>query len=147
MTLRDDQVIDIFRELPGHRGCKAEELDDVEHRFGIKLPMLYRTMMQLDAARLASAGIVVPLNRLQESREDANAILMQDGYSFRLAPCDVVFAWVDIYAFYFFKANEESDPPVMEFNYYLNRSNGEPMVAYRTLSMYFAIALRQYLNM
>ena len=147
MTLRDDEVIDLFRELPGHRGCAAADFDDVERQFAIKLPSLYRTMMQLDAARLVSAGIVVPLDRLQERRNDANAILTEQGHLFRLGINDVVFAWDDIFVFYFFAANGESDPPVMKFNYYSSENNWEPTVAYSTLTKYFADALRRYLKL
>jgi hypothetical protein len=141
MKLSDDQVLKVFGELPDHRGTSSEELDAVERQFGVTLPAQYRTMMQLDAGRLTGAKIVLPLGSLQEHREDANQILVEDGHSFRLAATDFVFAWDDIFAFYFFTAKGKSDRPVMRFNYYLSSDNWEPAVAYNSLTKYFADAI------
>ncbi|WP_146517788.1 SMI1/KNR4 family protein [Stieleria varia] len=147
MTIRNDQVLDIFRELPGHRGCSEGELDVAESQLGVELPMRYREMMQLDAGRLCGAGIVAPIRRLQELRQDAIALLIEDGHSYRPDADDVVFAWEDIYAFYFFKADGNNDPPVMMFNYDDSEHDWAPVIAYDTLTTYFTDALRRYLDL
>lgn len=147
MTIRNDQVLDIFRELPGHRGCSKDELDAAQAQLGVTLPQRYREMMQLDAARLCGAGIVVPIRCLQELRQDAIDLLIEDDHSFRPHADDVVFAWDEIYAFYFFKADGRDDPPVMMFNYYDSKHDWEPVVAYDTITTYFTDALRRYLNL
>ena len=147
MTIRNDQVLDVFRELPSHRGCSKEEFDATEMHLGVLLPKRYREMMQLDAGRLCDAGIVAPIGRLQELRQDATDLLTEDGHSYRLGAEDVVFAWDDIYAFYFFKASGNDDPPVMMFNYYDSDHDWTPVVAYDTLTTYFIAALRRYLKL
>ena len=147
MTIRDDQVLDAFRELPGHRGCSKDELDATELHLGVLLPQRYREMMQLDAGRLCGAGIVAPIGRLQELRQDTIDLLTEDGHSYRLDADDVVFAWDDIYAFYFFKAGGNDDPPVMMFNYYDSDHDWTPVVAYDTITTYFIAALRRYLKL
>jgi hypothetical protein len=114
---------------------------------GVTLPQRYREMMQLDAARLCGAGIVAPIRRLQELRQDAIDLLIEDGRSYRPDADEVVFAWDDIYAFYFFKADGNDDPPVMMFNYYDSEHDWAPVVAYDTLTTYFTDALRRYLKL
>lgn len=147
MTLSNDQVLDVFRDLPGHRGCSITELDDVETAFAVCFPRRYRAMMELDAGRLCDAGIVAPLNRLNELHQDADGLLNEDGHLFRLEREDVVFAWKDTYAFYFFKADGTDDPAVMMFNYYDSSHDWKPVVAHDTLTAYFADALRLYLKL
>lgn len=147
MTIRNDQVLDVFRELPGHRGCSKDELDAAQTQLGVALPQRYREMMQLDAGRLCGAGIVAPIRRLQELRRDVIDLLIEDGHSYRPDADDVVFAWEDIYAFYFFKADGNEDPPVMMFNYYDSEHDWVPVVAYDTLTTYFTDALRRYLKL
>ncbi len=105
MTIRNDQLLDVFRGLPNLRGCSQEELDAAQKLLGVSLPERYREMMQLGAERLSGAGIVAPIRHLNELRQDAMELLIEDGHSYRLAPDDVVFAWDDIYAFYLFKAD------------------------------------------
>ena len=145
--LRDDEVIRIFLELPGRRGCTDEELDVAERRSGVPLPSIYREMMRSDAARLVSAGIAVPLDRLQAARDDATEILIQDDRPFRLSPNEVVFAWDDIFAFHFFDATSGPDPPVRRFNYYSSDDGWAPILVYESLSRYFAEGLRRYLGL
>ena len=62
-------------------------------------------------------------------------------------PEDVVFAWDDIYAFYFFRADGTDDPAVMMFNYYDSTFDWKPVQAFDTLTAYFTDALRRYLNL
>ncbi len=102
--------------------------------------------MELDAQRLCGAGIVATLRRLPELREDANDLLVHDGYEFRLQPEDVVFAWDDIYAFYFFKADGTHAPATMMFNYNDSTYDWKPVSAFDTLTGYFTDNLRRYLN-
>ena len=147
MTIRNDHVLDVFRELPGHRGCSSDELDAAEAQLGVTLPQRYREMMSLDAERLCRAGIAAPIRCLQELRQDAIDLLVEDGHSYRPDGDDVVFAWEDIYAFYFFKADGDDDPPVKMFNYYDSGHDGPPVVAYDTLTAYFTDALRRYLKL
>ena len=147
MILSDQQVLEIFSELPSHRGCSSEELNAVEQQFGIKLPQQYRTMMQLDAERLVAAEIVLSLNSLRKYRDEASHILINHGRSFRLAATDFVFAWDEVYAFYFFSANGEPDSPVKKFNYYSSEDNWEPTIACATLAKYFAEMIRHYLKL
>ena len=147
MVIRNEQVLDVFRELPGHRGCSKDEIDAAQTQLGITFPQRYREMMQLDAARLCGSGIVAPIRRLQELRQDAFDLLIEDGHSYRPDADDVVFAWEDIYAFYFFKADGNDDPPVMMFNYYDSEHDWAPVVAYNTLTTYFTDALRRYLKL
>jgi hypothetical protein len=147
MALQDNQVLDIFRELPEHRGCSAAELDAVETTFGVRFPKRYREMMELDSGRLCGAGIVAPLRRLTELRQDASELLIVDGHDFRLHPDDVVFAWEEIFAFYFFRADGSDDPAVMMFNYYDSTHDWQPKVAFDSLTFYFTDALRRYLGL
>ncbi|WP_442511274.1 SMI1/KNR4 family protein [Novipirellula sp. SH528] len=147
MTLRNDQVLDVFRELPGHRGSSLAELDAVEKTLGVRLPRRYRELMELDSQRLCRAGIVASPRRLFEIRDEAKGLLVEDGYEFRLQPEDVVFAWDDIYAFYFFRADGTDDPAVMMFNYYDSTFDWKPVQAFDTLTAYFTDALRRYLNL
>lgn len=147
MTIRNEQVLDVFRELPGHRGCSSYELDAAQTQLGVTLPQRYCEMMQLDAARLCGAGIVAPIRRLHELRQDAIDLLIGDGHSYRLDADDVVFAWDDVYAFYYFKADGNDDPPVMMFNYYDSAHDWAPVVAYNTLTTYFTDTLRRYLKL
>lgn len=145
--LHDNQVLDIFRNLPEHRGCTPDQLQSVENNLGVLFPQFYNEMMLLDAARLASARIVAPLNQLQELRREAMSILVEDGHALRLTPQDVVFAWNDIFAFYFFKADGTVDPTVMMFNYYNSDNDWKAVVAFETLSAFFANAIRHYLKL
>lgn len=147
MTMRNDQVLDIFRELPGHRGCSEDELDAAESQLGVALPQRYREMMELGEARLCGAGIVAPIGRLQELRRNAIDILIDEGRSYRPDADDVVFAWDDVHAFYLFKSDGDDNPPVMMFNYYDSGHDWVPVLAYDTLTAYFAAALRRYLNL
>ena len=147
MTIRNDQVFDVFRELPGHRGCSENELDAAESQLGVSLPQRYREMMQLDAGRLCGAGIVAPIRRLKELRQDAIELLIEDSHTFRPHAEDVVFAWEHIYAFYFFRADGNDDPPVMMFNYYDSEHDWEPVIAFDALTTYFTDALRRYLDL
>lgn len=147
MAIRNEQVLDVFRKLPGHRGCSKDELDSTQSQLGVTLPKLYREMMQLDAVSLCGAGIVAPIRRLQELRQDAIDLLIEDGHSNRPDAVDIVFAWDDIYAFYLFKADGNNDPPIMMFNYYDSEHDWSPVVAYDTLTTYFTDALRRYLKL
>lgn len=147
MAIHNDQVLDVFRELPGHRGCSKEELDAAQTQLGTTLPKRYREMMQLDAERLCGAGIVAPIRHLQKLRQDAMDLLIEDGHSYRLDPDDVVFAWDDVYAFYLFKTVGNDDPPIKMFNYYDSKHDWTPVIAYDSLAIYFIDALRRYLTL
>jgi len=147
MRLRNDQVLDVFRELPDHRDCSNTELDVTEVALGLCYPRQYRAMMELDGGRLYDAGIVAPLHLLDELRQEAIGLLIEDGYLFSLQREDVVFAWEDIYAFYFFKADGTDDPAVMMFNYYDSSHDWKPVVAHDTLTAYFTDSLRRYLKL
>lgn len=147
MISRDDQVLDMFRELPSHRGCPAAELDAVETALGVVLPLRYRELMELDAERLCGAGIFAPLRHLNELRLHASQLLIEDGHAFRLERADVVFGWDDNYAFYFFKADATDDPAVKMFNYYDSSHGWKPVMAFDTVTTYVAAALRRYLKL
>lgn len=147
MYFRDDDVLQMFRELPGHRGNTKQELDDVQAQLGVSFPSVYRDMMRLDAARLVSAGIVFPIHKLKSWRDEADEQLLEDGYCFRFCPHDVVFAWEETFAFIFFRAVGDIDTPVMKFNYYNSDDDWEPQIAFDTLTNFFAAHLRRYLNL
>ncbi len=149
ITFRDDRVIDLFRELPDHRGCSAAELDAAEADLGVCFPARYRAMMELDATRLCGAGIVAPLHRLNDFRQEADGVLIEDGHLFRLERADVVFAWDGIFAFYFFNFNADGtdDPAVKMFNYYDSADDWKPVVSHDTLTAYFTDGLRRYLKL
>ncbi len=85
MTLRNDQVLDVFRELPDHRGCSITELDVAQAALGVCFPQRYRAMLELDAGRLCNAGIVAPLHCLNDLRHEANGLLIEDGHLFPTA--------------------------------------------------------------
>ena len=147
MQFDNEKVLEIFRDLPNHRGCTNDELDAAEQHFSVQLPQHYREMMKLDEIRLVNAGIVYPLSKLQSARQDAIEVLIEDGYTFQLAPNDIVFAWEDIFAFYFFTANGNPDPPVMMFNYYSSDRDGKATILYDTLGAYFNERIRDYLKL
>ncbi len=147
MARQDNQVLEVFRALPEHRGCSISELNATETTLGVRFPQRYREMMELDSGRLCGAGIVVPLLRLGELRQDASGLLAEDGHEFRLEPDDFVFAWEDIFAFYFFKADGSDDPAVMMFNYYDSSHSWQPIIAFDSLTLYFTDALRRYLGL
>jgi hypothetical protein len=140
-------VLDTFREMPGHRGCAESELTRVEQELGVALPPFYRAMMLLDATRLYNIDVFLRLAELRERREQACDLLLEDGHEFELAPEHVVFAWDDIYAFYFFTAVGRDDVPVLEFSYYSPNEDGLPSVAYDSLPEFFAERLKEYLRL
>ncbi|MCC9603338.1 SMI1/KNR4 family protein [Stieleria sp. JC731] len=147
MTLRDDEILEVFRELPGHRGSSAAELDATEKLLGIKFPVQYREFMELDSNRLCIAEIAAPLSHLAKLHVCATELLERDGFEFRLQADDVVFAWDEIYAFLFFKADGSNDPATWMFNYNDSESDGKPVVISESLTGYFTDRLRQYLNL
>ena len=103
----DDEVIQIFEELPNHQGCSPADLADAELQFGASFPTIYRRLMLLDERRMLSVGWILPVNKLAEWKRDAEQILNNDGHDFQLAPNHVVFAWYDIHSFYFFRCRWE----------------------------------------
>lgn len=147
MIFRNEHILDIFRELPGHRGCTDDELNTSEQQLSVQLPKCYREMMKLDSQRLVNAGIVAPLHQLQMKRQNAIDILVEDNHTFQLAPHDVVFAWEDTFAFYFFTADGNPDPPVMMFNYYSSDMDWKATTADDRLTDYFISRIRQYLKL
>lgn len=143
-----DAVLDVFRDLPNHHGWTESQLDSIDAQFGITLPNVYRTMMRLDASRLIDAGIVAGFEDLQDNRNSALELLVEDGHAFRLARSDFVFAWNEIYSFIYFSADGNPDPEVMEFNYYSQEGRvWIPTVRSDSLKTYFANSIRSYLKL
>ena len=50
-------VLDIFRDMPGHRGCAETELDQIESELNVTLPTFYRWITILDAHRLYNTEV------------------------------------------------------------------------------------------
>lgn len=102
--------------------------------------------MALDSKRLVNSGTVAPLQQLMELKAEAERLLTEVGSGFRLSPDELVFAWDEIYSFYFFKADGSEDPPVMMFNYNDSSHNWEPVVATDSLTAFIAFKLGQHLK-
>jgi len=140
-------ILDIFTALPNQRGCPTEEMDLFQRQWKVEFPEFYRWIMRLDAERLANTGDFVPLARLPQAKEEAQQLLEEDRYDFRLAPEHVVFAWDDIRAFQFFEAIGGQDVVVWEFDYYANPKQGLPVVVADSLANFYAEKLQAYLKL
>lgn len=140
-------VLDIFTALPNQRGCPAEETDHFQRQWNVEFPGFYRWIMQLDAERLANTGTFFPLAKLSQAKEQAQAVLAEDGHDFRLGPEHVVFAWDDIRAFQFFAAVGGEDAAVWEFDYYANPNQGLPTLVTDSLATFYAEKLQEYLKL
>lgn len=139
-------VLRIFEELPDHRGCKDSVLDDAERQFGVQFPPTYRRLMRLDARRLVGTGVFLSPTALADHKTAAQELLLENNRSFRLEPLHVVFAWVEVFAFYFFEAVGSDDVPVYEFNYYSSDNNYLPREYSPNVADFFAEHIRNYLN-
>ena len=139
-------VLDIFRELPQHRGCAIGELDVAEHQLAVRLPRFYRDMMLLDAYRLCNTKIFVPVAELPEWTRTASDDF-HPGTVWTLSPRDVIFAVAPgAEDNYFFSADGCDDPPV--YGLVLNTSNpSTPNVVADTLSYFTAEILRSFLKL
>jgi len=97
----DDEVVQIFEELPNHQGCSSADLDDAEQAFGAAFPSIYRRLMLLDERRMLSIGWILPVRKLKDWKREAEHLLTEDRHEFQLEPHHVVFAWYDIHSFFF----------------------------------------------
>ncbi|MDM4019510.1 SMI1/KNR4 family protein [Roseiconus lacunae] len=144
--LSTQDVLDIFRELPQHRGCAVAELDAVEKQLAVSLPKFYRDMMLLDAYRLYNTEIFVPVSELCDWTRTA----LHDfdrGTVRTLSPNDVIFAVAPgAEDNYYFLADGSDDPPVYGLS--LNTSNpSTPNVIADALSFFTAEILRSSLRL
>ncbi|MCE9545945.1 MAG: hypothetical protein K8T25_10560 [Planctomycetia bacterium] len=146
-SLSNNEVLRIFEVLQGHHGCPESVLNDAEQLVSGRLPPTYRRLMLLDADRLLATGVFLPPDKLSDHKQEAQELLLEDNYSFRLERTHVVFAWLDIYAFYFFDAIGSDDVPVFEFNYYSSDNDRLPRECSRTVPEFFAKIIRDYLKL
>lgn len=143
------EAIEIFDEMPGKRGVEETLLDDFELEFDCKLPPLYRRLMIEDGARMCNIPRISHPSKLRENRSEADFILCEetDDYTYRLQSNHVVFAWEDIYGFYFFEAIGNDDVPVYLFNYYDDSDNGRPRIESSSVYEFIAWRIREYLQL
>ena len=144
--LSPQDILDIFRELPQHRGCTIDELDAAEQELAVSLPRFYRDIMLLDAYRLYNTEIFVPVSKLPEWTRTATDDF-QCGSVWTLTPRDVIFAVAPgAEDNYFFPTDGSDDPPV--YGLVLNTSNpSTPNVVADTLSYFTAEILRSFLKL
>ncbi|QDU43253.1 hypothetical protein Mal52_17250 [Symmachiella dynata] len=146
-SFTDDEVLQIFEDLPNHLGCSPAELDDAEQAFGAVFPPIYRRLMLLDERRMLSIGWILPVSKLKVWKHDAEHLLTEDEHEFQLEPNHVVFAWYEIYSFYFFTAGGKDDVPVYRFNYYSEEDNWHPALAASSIREFLIQRIRSYLKL
>jgi SMI1-KNR4 cell-wall len=99
------------------RGCRDDEIDQLEGSLGIKLPSTYRQFL----ARMGrSAGAFLSgtdflFADLPELRRQAERLLEEANVSFCLAEADFVFAVHQGYQFLYFTTGQLDDPAVWHF--------------------------------
>ncbi len=143
----DDEVLQLFEDLPRHRGCGLSDLEKVEDTLGVSLPPTYRRLMLLDERRMLACGYVLPVDRLPEGRRNAEELLQEDGFDFRFETNHVVFAWYEVHSFFYFEARGRDDVPVFEFDYCSGESYGLPMKRFPTARTFLVDLIRQYLKL
>jgi SMI1-KNR4 cell-wall len=96
------------------KGCTPEEIRQVEGKFGLQLPAIYREFL----ARMGKAAgrFLVGSDYLFPAplrlRDDTEAFLQESGAGFKLGENDFVFMGHQGYEFLFFKVADSPDPPV-----------------------------------
>ncbi len=146
-SFTDDEVLQIFEDLPNHLGCLPAELDDAEQAFGAVFPPIYRRLMLLDERRMLSIGWILPVGKLAAWKRDAEHLLKNDEHTYRLEPHHVVFAWYDIHSFYFFTADGKDDVPVYRFNYYSDDDDWLPAIESTSVREFLIKRIRSYLKL
>lgn len=146
-SFTDDEVLQIFEDLPNHLGCSPADLDDAEQAFGAVFPKIYRRLMLLDERRMLSIGWILPIGKLKDWKHDAEHLLTEDEHEFQLEPQHVVFAWYDIHSFYFFAADGSDDVPVYRFNYYSDDDDWLPVVESLSVREFLIQRIRSYLKL
>lgn len=149
----EDEIIRIFEDLPQHRGCSPVEIEEAESIFNGALPPFYKRLMLLDEQRMVATGSIRPVSELQNVRRDAEDILreeeelIEDWPVFNLSRNHVVFAWNDIYCFYYFEANGRDDVPVFRYVYYSDDDDRRPTIECRSVSDFMIESIRQFLKL
>ncbi|QEG00732.1 hypothetical protein Mal15_48040 [Stieleria maiorica] len=144
-TFTDNAVLEMFRDLPGHRGCADGEFDAIESRLGIKFPGYYRRLMSFDSDRLINTGMILPLSQIR-----ANTIAEidpLDGEPPIIVTPRIVFAVDDIRAIFAMDCLGSDDSPVYEFDHYNADEDSQPIKIHDTLAPFFADILRVYLGL
>lgn len=143
------EAIEIFDEMPGKRGVAEQKLVGYETEFQCTLPPIYRRLMAEDGAHLSSIPGVSHPDKLRENRQEADYILCEetDDYTYRLQIDHVVFAWENIYGFYFFEGNGSDETPVYIFNYYDDTDGGLPRIVSPSIGEFLAEKIREYLQL
>lgn len=99
------------------QGCSDIEIDEIEKKFMLKLPLAYKDFLSLFGKEtenfLAGSDFTYP--RVLELRESAENLLAETGSSYSLKKNDYVFFMHQGYAFLFFTVDGSPDPPVMRY--------------------------------
>lgn len=115
--LTQDEILSIIEQLPGARRSSEFEIACVESALAVKFPPTYRRMLLAAGHGLCSVPEFLTLPEIQTSTSAAAELLCEAECDFCLGPGDVVFAWFEIYAFYYFASIGSDDVPVYVFDY------------------------------
>lgn len=144
-TLSDNAVLEMFRDLPGHRGYSDCEFDSIESKLGIKFPGYYRRLMSFDSDRLINTGMILPLSQIRANTSDEVDPL--DGEPPTFVTPRIVFAVDDIRAVFAMDCVGTDDSAVYEFDHYNADEDSHPIKIHDTLAPFFADILRGYLGL
>lgn len=103
----------------GYKGCSSREIEELEARFGVRLPSPYCRFL----SRFGRDGVASPALRgsdyymplLFSLRAWAEDLLKADGSAFTLHPQDFVLFMHQGYQFCYFRADGASDDPPVFF--------------------------------
>jgi hypothetical protein len=152
-TFSDDEVLEVFVNLPQHRGCPPTDIAEAESFVEGTLPPFYKWLMLLDEQRVIAIDDLHSVSKLQEARQNAEDVLreteeeVEDWPVLELQKKHVIFAWQGIYCFYFFEATGADDVPVYRFVYYSSDDEWRPTVVCRSVRTFLIGAIRDYLKL
>ena len=96
-------------------GCSEEEIAQIEHHFGHRLPETYRSFLRLMGKKAGNCfvGTDMFFDKLRVLKEYASDLLAEGNSGLELKENDFVFSVHQGYQFLFFEANEDQPDPAI----------------------------------
>jgi SMI1-KNR4 cell-wall len=121
--MKKDKMVELLIEsrvesFVSIQGCSTIEVDEIEKKFMLKLPLEYREFLSVFGKETANflSGSDFTYPRVLELRESAQRLLDETDSPYSLKETDFVFFMHQGYAFLFFTVDGSPDPPVMRYH-------------------------------
>ena len=143
----DEDVIQIFEELPSQTGCQDAVLDYVEGQLDVVLPPVYRRLMKHCRRRLVTSGICLGPEQLVDETLGMNNDLEAESFHYRMPSRHIILRFDPFgSSFWFCESFGLDNVPVFNFN--LDGANDEqPVECCESVSRFFAEEIRRYLKL